>query len=117
METQPRPVSTTAGNHAYACRTQPGSAQRDESRDEVAVALHNIFRILSQIQASVAGKQKPWLTANEVAQYTGRTAFTIRRWISNGLIEAKRLPGTGQRGRLLIARDELTRLLSNGFRD
>jgi excisionase family DNA binding protein len=117
METQPQPVSATAENHADACRTQPGSAQHEESLDEVAVALNNIFRILSQIQASIAGQQKPWLTVNEVAQYTGRTAFTIRRWISNGLIEAKRLPGAGQRGRFLIASDELTRLLSNGSAD
>ncbi|MEI7687898.1 MAG: helix-turn-helix domain-containing protein, partial [Planctomycetota bacterium] len=50
----------------------------------------------------------------EVAELTGRSAYTIRRWISEKKLQAIRLRDGGPRGKLLIARAELERLIGDG---
>lgn len=58
--------------------------------------------------------QKQFLRVDEVAELTGRSAFTVRRWIKDGKIEATRISQGGPRGRLLISRRELQRLVMDG---
>lgn len=69
---------------------------------------------LDQIHELVSGHSKEHLTVAEVAEMTGRSAYTIRRWISDGRLKASRVIDTGERGRLLIHRDELQRLIGAG---
>jgi excisionase family DNA binding protein len=54
--------------------------------------------------------QKDFYTVEEVARYVRRSAFTVRRWITEGKIAGIRLAGTGPRGRLLVSHDEFLRL-------
>jgi excisionase family DNA binding protein len=63
---------------------------------------------------SPAPPQKDFYTVAEVAQYVGRSAFTVRRWITEGKIDGIRLAGTGPRGRLLVPHGELLRLFEKG---
>ena len=69
---------------------------------------------LDEIYDRVIGRSKEHLTVAEVAEMTGRTAYTVRRWISVGWLKASRVSNTGERGRLLIHRDDLQKLISGG---
>jgi excisionase family DNA binding protein len=71
--------------------------------------------MLTEVRDRLAGHYKPVYTVEEIAGLTGRSAYTIRRWIKERRIEAIRVSGTGPRGRLLVARDQLQRLVSTGL--
>jgi excisionase family DNA binding protein len=58
---------------------------------------------------------KPLYTVGELAALTGRSDYTVRRWILEGRITATRVMGTGPRGRLLIAHEQLRKLVEGGF--
>ena len=74
-------------------------------------------QLLAEIVAvkdSLRENRKQKLTVEEVAELTGRSAFTVRRWIKEGLIHADRVQGTGPKGRLIIDRSELDQLMTRG---
>src|SRR5262249_52930065 len=73
-----------------------------------------IVRELGEIRAVLAGARKPFLTVEEFAEVTGRSAYTVRRWITENRIEARRISGAGPRGRLLIPREEIDKLILEG---
>jgi excisionase family DNA binding protein len=54
-----------------------------------------------------------FFTTEQIAQLSGRSAYTVRRWISQGRLRATRVTGTGPRGRLLIPATELEKLIGN----
>lgn len=76
--------------------------------------LNKLDSRLDELHDLVAGRTKAHLTVAEVAEMTGRSAYTVRRWISDGRLAASRVTNTGERGRLLIHRDELQRRISGG---
>ena len=43
----------------------------------------------------------------EVAEMTGRSAYTTRRWIAERKIRAVRVQGSGAKGKMLVPREEL----------
>lgn len=70
---------------------------------------------IDSLQQQLAGVRKEWMTVEEVAQATCRSAFTVRRWISEGRLKATRVAGTGPKGRLLIPREQLASLIADGL--
>jgi excisionase family DNA binding protein len=103
--------------------TSPMLAQRDKSSaqhksaelsPDVVPLIHEIFKEIVQIRTTLSRKHKDFFTIDEVAQATGRAPYTVRTWVSAGRIKAIRVAGTGPKGRLLVPREELAKLIASG---
>ena len=76
--------------------------------------LRELKETVREFRQQLSETTKPLLTVEEVAELVGRAAYTVRSWISAGKINAIRVAGTGPRGRLLIPRSELEKLIRDG---
>lgn len=92
------------------------------TRDTDSASLRQIMALLVELKAELAGvksalgsRQKPVLTIEEIAELTGRSAYTIRRWVKERRLTATRIQGTGPKGRLLVSRDEIDKILRSGL--
>jgi excisionase family DNA binding protein len=81
---------------------------------QVVGLLHQLNREVGELRDHISGRIKPYYTVDEVAELVGRSAYTVRRWVSEGRLQAIRVDGSGPKGRLLIARDQLTALIQLG---
>lgn len=77
--------------------------------------IRSVFSELRTIRTVLEGRLKPLYTVEEFAQLVGRDPYTVRAWIKAGKLRATRVAGTGPRGRLLIAREEVDRLVAGGL--
>jgi excisionase family DNA binding protein len=91
------------------------ASPQDGKAEGLAPILAQILKGLREILATLAGTRKEFYTIDEIAELTGRTPYTVRRWVAEKRIVATRVSGTGPRGRLLVARDQLDRLISSGL--
>jgi excisionase family DNA binding protein len=69
---------------------------------------------LRDLRELLAGRRKEHYVVEEVAELTGRAPYTIRRWIAEGKLHAIRIRDGGPRGRLLVPRREIDRLIASG---
>jgi excisionase family DNA binding protein len=82
--------------------------------EELIGYMREVKELLTEIHAWGNRNVKDYYTVEEVAELTGRAAFTVRRWIKERRIEATRIEGTGPKGRLLIHRSQLSKLITAG---
>lgn len=76
--------------------------------------LHRLSAKIDGVHELLARRRKEHFLVEEVAELTGRSAYTIRRWISERKLHAIRLKDGGPRGKLLIPRGEMERLIESG---
>jgi excisionase family DNA binding protein len=76
--------------------------------------LPSLDQKLDLIRELLSARRKDTFTVGELAGLTGRSSYTVRRWIAEGRLSAIRIAEGGPRGRLLIPRAELERLISTG---
>ncbi|MFO0815338.1 MAG: helix-turn-helix domain-containing protein [Gemmatales bacterium] len=69
---------------------------------------------LTSLHELLRKNRKEHLTVQEVAELTGRSSYTVRRWILECRLTATRLSEGGPRGKLLIPRTEVDRLIAEG---
>jgi excisionase family DNA binding protein len=90
---------------------------RAEGIDQLLRLMLVVLAAIKDIRSLLTERETPLLSVEEVANITHRSAYTVRRWVAEGRIAAIRVEGTGPRGRLLIARDELAKLVELGLAD
>jgi excisionase family DNA binding protein len=95
--------------------TSPASTTIALSSEQPIELLHRLLAAVNEVRAVILGARKDYYTVADVAQLTGRSAYTVRRWITERRLEATRVHGTGPRGRLLIPGAQIQRLLANGL--
>jgi excisionase family DNA binding protein len=74
-----------------------------------------ILAVANDIRTHLSGMRKSHYTVEEIAEATGRAPYTVRTWHKRGRIRAIRVAGTGPKGRLLIPREELEKLVATGL--
>jgi excisionase family DNA binding protein len=74
-----------------------------------------ILTRLDELRDIVLAKTKSHYTVDEVAAMCGRTPYTVRRWVKEGRLPATRVGGTGPKGRLLVSREDVQRLITEGL--
>jgi excisionase family DNA binding protein len=100
-----------------AVSTDPDEDLGGPTSDHTAALLAMIPRILwsvERLQQQMSLRQKDFYTIDEVAALVRRAPFTVRAWVKDGRIAATRVTGTGPRGRLLVPRAELDKLIKAG---
>ena len=100
-------------SHFAAAAVDP-AVDRQDPADRIEGQLALILAAIQELNRRVDGRVKSHYTVDEVAELTGRSAYTVRMWITSGRLAAIRVPGTGPKGRLLIPHDELRRLVTAG---
>jgi excisionase family DNA binding protein len=70
---------------------------------------------LKGLNERLSRRTKSHLTVEEVAELTGRAAYTVRRWVKEKKLVAQRIREGGPKGRLLIPREEVERLIASGL--
>lgn len=108
-QTKSAEMSPTKAPHQTQA-TSPSIAPSDLT-GSLLQEIRHMRTTMSQILNRLEGKTKPLYSVEEVAELTARSPYTIRRWVKEGRISATRVTGTGPRGRLLIARKELEKLV------
>ena len=89
-------------------------SQMESRIDDLCGHLPAVLQKLDALRDLLAGRRKDNFVVEEVAELTGRSEYTIRRWIAEGKLKAVRIAEGGPRGRLLIPRAELDRLVAAG---
>jgi excisionase family DNA binding protein len=84
------------------------------SIEDLMPLLRSMALAIDDIRGQLAAKRKEFFTVEETANLVGRAAYTVRTWISEKQITAIRVQGTGPKGRLLIPRAEIERLVCSG---
>ena len=69
---------------------------------------------LDDMRALLSSHRKDNYLVEEVAAMTGRSEYTVRRWVAENKLKAIRIAEGGPRGRLLVPRTELERLVAAG---
>lgn len=91
-----------------------GAGDDAETLSQVVTAVKQLRDVILEMRKQIAGASKSHYSVEELASMTARSPYTIRRWISQGHVRAERVSGTGPRGRLLIPRDEIQKLIGSG---
>lgn len=92
-----------------------GEGAGDDQLVQIFGLLRQLKLAIDDIRERMAGQKKSHYTIDEVARLTGRCPYTVRRWVSEGRIQATRIQGTGPRGRLLVSQEQLDRLITQGL--
>ena len=112
-----RPVSrppSRGGDDPHALSAVVTRIEQIDSllRDHVSRRFDAIDGQLRSIHELFSHARKEQYLVEEFAELVGRSAYTVRRWIGEGKINAVRLAGGGPKGRWLINRTEVDRLIA-----
>lgn len=87
----------------------------EELGQHLVIRFDGLCARLERICEELSGRIKPYYSIAEIAEMTGRSSYTVRRWIAEKRIAATRIEGTGPKGKLLVSRDQLQSLITAGL--
>jgi len=82
---------------------------------ELMAVLKHLLTAIDDIRDQLSGTHKSHYCVEEVARMTGRSPYTIRRWVAERRLKATKVEGTGPKGRLLIPHEDVSRLIERGL--
>ncbi len=106
---------SSSGDPCAPTSLASSARSEDDCRGDIWDVLDQMRVAVDEIRDRLATTHKPFYTIDEFAAVVGRSAYTVRRWVSQGRIAAIRIDGTGPRGRLLVARSELDAVIESGL--
>jgi excisionase family DNA binding protein len=103
-------------NHRYvdARITEDGPLGLGPELVELLRLIPAIRQDVAELRRLMAARRKSHFTVEEFAAVVGRAPYTVRAWIKDERIAAIRVAGTGPKGRLLIPREEIEKLIAAG---
>ena len=96
-------------------RTSALDTVNTDTAEQILAGLNGLRAEVRQIQEQLNGHRKDFLTVAEFGELVGRASYTVRRWVKEDKLRAIRVTGSGPRGRLLIPRGELAKLVDAGL--
>src|SRR4051812_33310979 len=81
----------------------------------IVTGIVELRTVVNEVREILTGRRKAHFTVEEVAELTGRKPYTVRTWIKEKRVKAVRVSGTGPKGRLLVSREEVQRLIGAGL--
>lgn len=109
------PLRSSLRLHAEAMSDYP-----DDLHDvltQILEGIQNLSVAIREVRQLLEGTRKDFYTAEEVAEITGRSAYTVRRWLKENRLTGRKVEGSGTKGKWLVARDDLNRLVAAGRGD
>lgn len=98
----------------YGHQPDPRVDEVLEMQKALASDVSDLKRVIDSVREELRGTSKSHYSIAEVATAVSRSPYTVRNWVKQGLVKAVRVEGTGDRGRLLVPRDELEHLVRGG---
>jgi hypothetical protein len=86
-----------------------------ERAEELLGMIPGLVAAVDEIRRLLSGRHKDHHTVEEFAEIVRRAPYTVRTWIRDGRVRAIRVSGTGPRGRLLIPRSEVEKVITTGL--
>lgn len=86
----------------------------DDAARLLLILLRQILDTVTRLDGRLAVEQKAFFTVAEFASLVGRSSYTVRRWIAEQRLNGMRVADSGPKGRWLIARQELDRVIESG---
>ena len=84
---------------------------------DIGIIYEKLNRIESTLQKLLEQHStKEYYSTSEVAEFLGKSEFTVREWCRNGLVYAsKRACGRGNKQEWIVSHNELTRIQNEGL--
>jgi hypothetical protein len=83
--------------------------------EQILGMIPGLVAAVGEIRQLLSGRQKDFYAVEEFAELVRRAPYTVRSWIRDGRVSAIRVSGTGPRGRLLIPRAEINKVIDTGL--
>jgi excisionase family DNA binding protein len=91
---------------AVSCPTASSAGDWQDIQNKA----EEILDRLKALQDRCTLRRKDFYDVEEIAQYVGRSVYTVRKWIQEGKIKANQVTGTGSHGRLFVPYAEVQKL-------
>jgi excisionase family DNA binding protein len=96
-------------------RATPSGATPNSDQERLLESIDALHATIQKMDRRLDDQSTQYYTVTEFAKLVKRSDYTVRRWIKLKKINAFKVKGSGPKGRWLIPRDQLARVLDSGL--